>query len=659
MASLYDELEEVTREDMAEYVHRKWSEAKNSELRERVLSEVEESRAIYDQEPLSQAMWPDAVNLVLPFLTISVDQLEPRLVASIVGRDEIVKIDDFGVLDQNLAKDVEKVDNVVLKNDVEIVEKTKSHVHTMLVDGQVYLAPYWDYQEGKEREFVLGDRGQRVPVQGEETPPEGQVVYGGYMMQENIVTTSDRARVDEIDLENIFIPDKVYEWEDTPVVYEYYMSWGEYMSKVNGGKRGWVKYGEEELEELNDKVWQKRPEPEDGTRVEGTEEVKDEGGRERESLKSELRLLQGHFSYDIDGDGIEEKVICTVEHMSKKIVYLIDNAEIDPLNRKQIRKLSLIPRHNTGYGYPLYSKLKMIVKGGSDTTNILLNSCIMQMLPFFFYEEAAGFKQQESEIAPGEGVQVADVNRVKVNQFTPNASAFKDIVQIFFQLWQYIITLPDYSMGQDTKKDGSTATGVLALLQEAAISHDYLGAVLHDQYSSLFRIIHDLCYLNMGAEREMEILGKPMAQRVLSRNYKIRIAATSKSANRHVERMELQEALMAAEKGVQMGIVVPDEPMRDYLETFRGISVERWMNGPVSQICHRLRVSLGMDGEKQKEGEVQDPFGHMIMEMMKLPPEQLIEMVKAMQLGSGIRDEVTELVGEIPDEDAISMMGGP
>ena len=651
------EMDEGKRKEISDYIKRVWSEASKSALRQEVIDDIQDSRDAYEQEPTSEELWDDAINLVLPFLTISIDQLEPRLVASVVAHDRVVTVDDFGELDEDLARDVEDLDNAVLKDDVDIVAAVKDHIHEILLNGQVFLVPYWDFKQGKIREFATDENGEPMRYEeGAEVPP-GMIPYGGKLMQEKVVTVHDQARLDTLDTESVFFPDRVDDWEDTPVIYEHYLSWGEYQSKIKRGIKGWVSYSGEELEDLEGKLYTKRPDM--GKKLpEGQEMDRGRVSVKAEKLKAELRCLQGHISYDIDGDGIEEKIVCTIEESTGKILYLVDNADLDPLNRKQIRVVRILPRHGTAYGYPLYKRLKMIQEGASDTTNLLLNSCIMQMIPFYFYEEAAGFTQKEIEIYPGAGIKVGDVKRILMNQFAPNAAAFKDILEIYFRLWQYLVTLPDYNMGKEPQPKGSTATGILALLQEASISHDYLSSRLHDQYAEIFRIIHDLCYLNMDPAREAETLGHMLPKRVLSNSYKIRLVATTKSANRHVERMEMQDALAVAEKGVEAGVVVPDEPVRDYLETFKGINVEKWMKGPIAQVCARLRESFKKDKGNGNGPAVQDPFGVVVMEMLKMPPEAIIQAMQAMQVGAKVKDEMTQIVNEVGAQSGLPGQGG-
>ncbi len=642
--ALYDMLGESKVKEMSAFVHRKWEEAKKSSLRTQVLQDAKDSRAAYDQIPASEELWDDAINLVLPFHTISLDQLEPRLTASIVGHDTVVSVEDFGQLDEEMRLAVGKMDNVVLKDDVKIVEEVKKHVHDVLLDGHIFVAPYWDYREGKVREYVTDEMGMPMRAEGLMEIPPGMTVYAGKLMQERVDATNDRVRVDMLESSKVFVPDRVDDWEDTPVVYEYFMSWGDYLGKVKTGKKGWVEHTGASLEELGEQIWTKRPDDEDKEDGEKGEHPEvGEKGVPAERLKAELRCLQMHFSYDVDDDGVEEKIICTIEESTKKVLYVMDNVELDPLNRKQIQVIRLMPRAGTAYGHSLYTKLRMIQEGGSDALNITLNSCIIQMMPFFFYEEAAGFENAEFELFPGAGIKVADVNRVKMNSFQPNAAAFKDIIEIFFRLWQYIVTLPDYNVGKEPASEGSTATGVMALLQEASIAHDYLGATLHDQYTKIFRIIHDLCYLNMSEEREIETLGHPLPK-VLSDGYKVRLVSSTKSANKYMERAEKMEALTIAKEGIQMGVIVPDEPIRDYLELHEGVNVDKWMNGPVSQVCARMRASMGMEGTKTA-GEDVDPFGELVMQLQQMPPEAIGQLMQTMQVGKVVRDEATEAFG--------------
>jgi hypothetical protein len=105
--------------------------------------------------------------------------------------------------------------------------------------------------------------------------------------------------------------------------------------------------------------------------------------------------------------------------------------------------------------------------------------------------------------------------------------------------------------------------------------------------------------------------------------------ASTKSANRHIERKELQEALAIAEKGVQIGVVDPVPVIRDWLKTFKDIDIDEWMNGPVAKVVQRLTKPPGKGAEP-------DPFPQLVKQMMEQDPATLLNTVNNL-MGGGNR----------------------
>jgi len=611
--------------DIADYVHSKWTEFKNSEKRTKKVEAVKRAREAYLQEVKDTDFpWKGASNLIVPITAISVDQLEPRLAAAIVGREEMIVIDDIGKHDKVEGELIVKFDNAVLRVDVKLHEAVKDWVHNVLVDGQVYLMPYWSFREMKTRQYIMDPMGQPVPA-----APEDQESLMGFQTEEVLTTLTDGVKVVEIPLESLFFPERIDDWEEVPVIRGIWLAIGNLKRHITNGDRGWVHLPESDLEALSQQAYTKRP-SEDMILLEpDTEEKVPDRGSSAQNLKAELSCLEGHISYDLDGDGFEERLIVIIERDTRKILYIINNNTIDPLNRKAIQPWLLIKDPNTGYGKSLHEKLKEIERGATTLFNTLINSAMVQMIPWFFYESGAGFLGQVLDLIPGKGNPISDVKKIYFPNISPNAASFKDFLEIFLGLWERIVAVSDYTMGRESDVAGNraTATGTLALIQESAISHEYLGSGLQDRFTKILEIIHDLYYLNTTEQRVLEIMGQP-CPRVLSKNYRFRLAASTKSANKHIERKELEEAMVVAEKGVALGIVDPVPVIRDWLKTFKDIDLDEWMNGPIAQIVQRLT-------QPQEPGGVPDPFPKVVMTMMKQNPVQLLTTIKNVMDGAG------------------------
>ena len=139
-----------------------YEEYKASKYRDAKIKEIVTSRKRYEQEEEdTNDPWTGASNIVLPLTTISVDNLEPRLVAGLIGKKPYVEFS----LESNQEKDdqtelLEKWYNDELEDGVKIENETIGIVHDLLLEGTVYPVCDYDIDETVRRDFVFGQNGQ-------------------------------------------------------------------------------------------------------------------------------------------------------------------------------------------------------------------------------------------------------------------------------------------------------------------------------------------------------------------------------------------------------------------------------------------------------------------------------------------------------------------
>jgi hypothetical protein len=643
----YTQLPPEKLDEIADYVCEKFDEFRRSDKRRKVKERVAEARTAYDQdtEPATEP-WEGASNMKFPLDTITVDHMVPRLFATIAGKDPILNMEDFGTLDKQYREDIIKFDNYVLKNDVKLPKILDSWLHTMAVDGQRYMLVHWEREKIKRRDFVvdpLAEQGLLTEENYYQNPGlyQGEMVpYLGMMMHEFEETVHDGAKITFVDFDDVYFPDRIDDWEEAPVLRKYWETWEAYKYKAEKAKfRGWLKPGKELLEEFEGALYEKRPEADEELRLEVPDTEDRSSTTEEGKLKQELLFIEGHVCWDVDGDGIQEKIIVRAEYNTRKCVYIRNNNELDMFNRKQLRMTSLFPEPGTGYGYGFFHKLRQIRDGASTLFNTLVNSAVIAMLPWFIYEEGAGFEEQEPELHPGKGVKVKDADKVKFPSINANAALFKDFLNFYIGLWERIVGLSDYSLGRESEsvgKKGSTATGTMAIIQEGQIVHEYRGLTIQKQFEEIFEIIHDLYYLNMPPGLDAAVLGKPLDRRLMSRNYKLKLMGSTVSANRYNERLEVQEALMIGEQGAKMGLVNPEPLLRMYFKTIRNLDVDEVLAGPMAGILERLF--------NPQEG---DPFAPLVSDMSQKPPEELAQDEMTRQVGQQVKGELEEEMQDV------------
>ena len=83
--------EDKRHENLVRYCIDLYKEIGKSSYRKATLALIQEAHEVYGQVAKETNFpWPKASNEVLPFETITIDNLEPRLVAGLIGRDPIV-----------------------------------------------------------------------------------------------------------------------------------------------------------------------------------------------------------------------------------------------------------------------------------------------------------------------------------------------------------------------------------------------------------------------------------------------------------------------------------------------------------------------------------------------------------------------------------------
>jgi len=637
-------------DELGKYVFDKWNEFKNSPKRQQVQDRVKGARDAYHQvTTVATSPWRGAANHHFPLETITVDHMVPRFAATVVGKDPMLTLEDFGKLDKEHKELVEQFDDYVLKTDVKIQNLVDEWLEGLAIDGHKYAQIFWNYKEGKQRKYYQTQ--ESILTEGAynsmppDEQPQGLFPNQGLMMYEDTVATHDGVKIKFVPLDNLKFADAIDDWEEADIFRDYYCPWHKFKQYVSNGTDGWIQLSKEELQELEDQLLDKRPDAPEEKTNEPQDTQDRRGTTEAAKLKQELFLIEGHINRDVDDDGIEEKIIVTIDSLTKKVVYIEDNAKLDPMNRKQIQPTWLFRERGTAYGYGFHHKLKEISEGASDFCNTLINSAVIAMIPWFFYEGGSGFEEQQPELEPGKGVKCKNVDKVKFPNLNANAAIFKDFLNIYLALWERVVALSDYSLGRESEvlgKKGGTATGTLAVIQEGQIAHEYRGLTIQKQFERIFEIIHDLYYLNMPLEAEIAILGQPIPKRIMSRNYKLKLTASTASANRAAERAEMMEAGSVGQQLVNYGVADPVAIGRDLLKMFRNINVDEWLNGPMSQIAGRMNT-------KDQEG---DPFPHLVAEMLQMSPQQLVELINNNQLGAQYKQEVTQSMREL--ESAVS-----
>jgi len=519
---------------LVDHCKKLYDDFSKSKYRGEKIKEIEDSRRVYEQKPEREDWpWEDASNIVLPLLTITVDNLEPRLVAGMIGKEPICMFEMVGQTEKDdQTKLLEDWFNKTLKNEVYIHSKGNTIVHTLLLEGTWYSIPSYDIQKTKKRDFVYDETGKIVvdPItlmarteDVESTKREGcevqTVPFTDILCADNIGTIDEWERADK----GRIIRPTYAELQREKLKKGY-------ITKNIGP---WILgYTDDKLKEEGQSPSQKVMDVE----VIGKEVIECvEWYISYFTLKDEEATEEEQENFE------EDQIIATIAVKSGTLIRLRYQRDVRYDNTSIINRIRLFPEEGRSYGTSIYGKLKSVQNGASDFFNAVLNTAYICMIPWYFYEESAGVPN-DVEIAPGEGVPVDSVKGILFPNFNVQPQVYIAFIELFMQLWERIGSIANPQMGRpdDAKK---TATEIMMVVQEGNIKFDYQSQSTRDEFIVFLRSIYDLYYQHMPYDYMHVYNGEPtlIPRKDMKRNFKFVLTGSTAAANKMMERKEAED----------------------------------------------------------------------------------------------------------------------
>jgi len=551
-----DQAEQVRQllEEMSAFLEKAFLQYDGSSLRKEVIDTAKDSRTAYRQKTTpTNWPWPDASNMITPLTRVAVDEIEPRLVNSLVGREPYLRVTHRpGLSAKEQAQDVEDYVNYVLSEELKLFPQTSKLVHKALLDGTVFPLIYWVRQD---------------------SPP------------------FDGPKMMLISLEHVWLADDVddEDWEAATVfryVDEYTVD--ELKARAESGEAGWI------IDNL-DSI--------------GTSEKVRTGEQEiRETSQEEVietaKTLEAYFTF---GAG---KWVALIDKDSFKILRLRPQSQVFGADIKPLRRFCVIREEGVSWGDTVFDIVRGVQEGSDAMWNRCVNSADITMTPWGFYKRGMSGAQTVLQVYPGALIPTDDPSAYtfpNLGGFKP--SEFVPLIQIYQTFWQRLTT-SDYMQGlesQLTGKKGSTATGTLAILQEGKIKHEYRGTLLQYSFLELMVVIYNFIAENMPQQDVLAITGKPVLQIALSYSYQFGLGPSSVTANRFVDRKETEDFMMVMQPF--MSLLNPMALLNDILRSY-GKRPEDYIDPELNQLVQQYLaikentkqlVAMGLPEEMAKQ----------------------------------------------------------
>lgn len=556
-----------------------------SEYRRQKIDDIKESHRIYKMiEKPTDFPWEGAFSVVLPFLTISVDNLAPRLYAGFSGKQPYVQFKPIGVTEPDeISIFLEEWYNNELNQVIKIENKVTKIVQTLLLEGTVYpIATYnEDYEEREE--YVFGEMEGGLVEVDEEGEPLTKIV-------------NDRifsgGKIEFASFNDIFIEDNIEDWEKADIIRIVRPTYGE-LKLLQQDDDTYINIDEELLKE---------------------EDIQVEGNPSQEinniQFNNEIiECYEYHVNYvyqkesenkeDIK-DWTTERMIALIAVQSETIIRLIPLKKLNMQNQHVIKRIRLYPEVEESYGCSMYEKMKTLQNGASDSYNLLMNVSYISMLPFFFYSNKAGLPE-DLVLSPGVGIEVDDPKDIVFPHFSINPSQFIPIFQIWTTLFEKLSSVGDLQVGRPTSQ-ANTATETMAVISEGNMKHNYQTKVMKDEFISLLKTVYDLYYKSMPFGKTFfyhnEEVRVPRDK--MKRAYKFRLTGSTELSNTVLELRKAEQLYGMLRKDP---IANPVQLLEDIVTKFNpDADPKQYIDPEISQVIEQHQQQKEMQAQQESQG---------------------------------------------------------
>jgi len=556
------DFDEVSEEKNGEWKHlvkhclELYDNVKGSKYRDDKIREIKKSREIYEQkEQTSNDPYPGASNIQLPLTTISVDNLEPRFVAGLVGKKPYVNF----VLEGDAKPDeqteiVETWWNSELEHGVKIDQFARDQVHELMLEGTVYPVPRYELDEIVRKDFQFDQEGNIVLNENQEP-----------VMEEKKELVFEGGKIDLVPFTDVFIPDDIDDWEKAPFIRKVYPTYAELM-RDSQDKTGYINIGEWLCKEEGEKKLtddQKSP-------GQDVVNIKVTGKEVIECLECSISYV--YRDEDEEKEDVknwtEERIVVQIALEKQIIIRLVKLRDLNFKNEHLVKRIRLFTEKGRSYGTSVYGKMKSIQDGASKTFNVVMNSAHIMMMPWFFFESKVGLKG-DIELYPGKGIPVNSVEGLHFPKFNFNPNQFIDFIYIWTAMWERLLSIGDLQVGRPKDDKKTTATEVMAVIQEGNVKHNYQSEQFKEEFLSVIRTLYDLYYQYMPLNKtflhkEEEV---PIPRQVMGRQRKFRLTGSTEMMNKLIERKQNEDfynMAMNDPKGVFNPVPIAEDLAKSY-----------------------------------------------------------------------------------------------
>lgn len=629
-----------------------YAQFSESAYRKKKAQEIADSVDAYEQtEKLVSEPWEGAHNVPLPLTTISLDNLEPRLVAGLVGKQPYVRFDTDAEPEPEEITELEQWFNDELSQVVKIETFAGSLIHKLLQDGTVFPMGCYDYKECLRRDFMFADalpEGIKASAQAYKAQVDGLQAQHQSMLAEQMQifkaqTEGAVAAGQEPPPEPMLpeppplpdVPEELKPMQTAKVVGGVYVSADgkpltvETLDKTfEGGAAKLLEWSDVFVpDQVPDNDWEQIPiihrvnltygelqrfsKTQEGWMNIGPWLLRDQGEDlpspgahfERDEAtvtgKETIECVVCYVAYTKREEGqndedvtdwSEDRYVATIAVKSRTLIRMQMLREVNYSNRHIIRRIPMFPESGKVYGTSIFGKMKSIQKMANEVFNMSLNTAEVILIPWFLYGSSVGWKGEKKQLKPGIGIPVDSTKDILFPTFPINPGQFFEYLQFIVQFWERLFNVGDLQIGRESSNT-KTATEALAVIQEGNISHNYRSVSLKEGFLELVTVIYDLYYQHLPLEYVWTQGNKkmPIERSKMRRARNFRLTSSTEMSNKLIERQSKEDMWNKVKEGHALGIGNIMEGWTELLKAYNVEDPERFTDPMVSKVIKILQ----------------------------------------------------------------------
>lgn len=315
-----------------------------------------------------------------------------------------------------------------------------------------------------------------------------------------------------------------------------------------------------------------------------------DAGRSQTDTKSALdryRIVESYLNIDVDGSGINSKVVTWSHFRSRALPRATYLRRINKAGEVPFFKIDFQKRPGQDYGIGLIEMLHPLSKELDAMHNMRIDFGLISNMPYGFYRPTSSIEPTTMQLEPG---MLVPVDNPQTDVYFPNLgnrTAFGMQEEASIYQWIERFTgINDMNLGIISGQQGATrtATGARALMGESNANLDVYLRRLQGGFKPFLQFLLHMLQQRIPEGLSFRVTGesgndywrKVRTQQDIAGDYDFEVSPNSSNSNKSIQQDVAQQIMQATTSplDIQLGIVTPAQRYEALKAFYRSLGVK-------------------------------------------------------------------------------------